>query len=245
MPTTCFNNKGRKHNDNRGWREAQQWDNAQETSYDVSWAFSKFLFFFFLFLITYFFLDDPLIPDIYRLFDNEGRKHDDGGNERRSRERTPKRRRTTSLGHLVSSFFSFSFPFLLLTFFLDDPLVPNIYHLFDNKGQKHDDNRGRWGEREAQQRENAQETSYDVSWAFSKFLFFFSFFITYLFFRWPTRSQHLPPVRQWRPKAQRRWGGTRGAAERTPKRCQTMSLGRSQGRGARDAFASQAPSMFF
>ena len=76
---------------------------TQEMSYDVSWAFSNFFFLSFHFYTTYsFFLDNTLVlwhpPPI-----DDG---DDNGRTRGVMRRTPKRRCTTSLGHVAELSYS-------------------------------------------------------------------------------------------------------------------------------------------
>ena len=115
--------------------ESRSRENAQEMSYDVSWAFGKFFFFFsFHFYITYsFFQITHSFSDIIHHLSTTTTARDD----RRTRgmmRRTPKRRRTTSLGHVVCYFLLFPFISILLTFFL------GIVHSFsDNHRPLHND----------------------------------------------------------------------------------------------------------
>ena len=82
-----------------------------------------------------------------------------------------------SLGHSVSFFFSFFISIFITNFFLDDT---RFLTCFNNEGRKHN-NRGLQEGREAQQRDNAQEMLFNVSWAFIYLVQFFFFLFSFLF----------------------------------------------------------------
>ena len=101
---------------------------------------------------------------------------------------TTKRRHMMSLGYLVSYFFYFFFIFYLTNSFLDMLLI--LWHTAPLFWRRHGN--------KSCSRDNAQETSYNVSWAFSTFFFFsFPFILYYLLFffldktHFPTTTTHL------------------------------------------------------